>query len=45
MAHRLVSADAHFIEPPNLWADWLPAKWQGIAPTLVKDSDGGDAWD
>ena len=45
MEYKLVSADAHFIEPPNLWKDWLPAKWQQIAPKLVKDKDGGDAWD
>jgi hypothetical protein len=42
MEYKLVSADAHFIEPPNLWKDWLPAKWQQIAPKLVKDKDGGD---
>ncbi len=45
MNYKLISADAHFIEPPNLWKDWLPAKYQEIAPKLVKDKDGGDAWD
>ena len=45
MEYRLISADSHFIEPPNLWKDWLPAKYQDIAPKLVKDADGGDAWD
>ena len=45
MSYRLISADSHFIEPPNLWEDWLPRKFQEIAPKLVKDRDGGDAWD
>ena len=45
MEYRLISADSHFIEPPNLWTEWLPQKYQDIAPKLCKDHDGGDAWD
>lgn len=41
---RIVSADAHILEPPGIWRDWLPAKYQDRAPQLVKDVDGGDAW-
>src|SRR5262249_5672240 len=45
MQYQLISADSHFIEPPNLWKDWLPKKYQEIAPRLTKDAEGGDAWD
>jgi predicted TIM-barrel fold metal-dependent hydrolase len=41
---RLVSADAHVLEPPHIWEQWLPKKHQAKAPRLVKDADGGDAW-
>ncbi|MHB8342324.1 MAG: amidohydrolase family protein [Mycobacteriales bacterium] len=42
--YEIVSADAHVLEPPDIWANWLPAKYQDKAPQLVKDVDGGDAW-
>lgn len=42
--YRIVSADAHILEPPHIWATWLPKKHQEKAPKLVKDVDGGDAW-
>lgn len=42
--YDLVSADAHILEPPGIWARWLPEKYQERAPQLVKDSEGGDAW-
>jgi predicted TIM-barrel fold metal-dependent hydrolase len=42
--YRIVSADAHILEPTNIWETWLPQKYQDIAPKLVKDADGGDAW-
>src|SRR5256714_2981832 len=41
---RIVSADAHVLEPPHIWKTWLPTQYQDKAPTLVKDVDGGDAW-
>ena len=41
---RIVSADAHVLEPPHIWKTWLPSQYQDKAPTLVKDVDGGDAW-
>jgi len=41
---RIVSADAHVLEPPHIWEAWLPAHCQDKAPKLVKDVDGGDAW-
>ncbi len=44
MSYRIVSADAHILEPVDIWQTWLPSKYQDKAPTLVKDVDGGDAW-
>jgi predicted TIM-barrel fold metal-dependent hydrolase len=41
---NLVSADSHVIEPPDLWEKWLPRKYLDKAPKLVKDDEGGDAW-
>jgi predicted TIM-barrel fold metal-dependent hydrolase len=41
---RIVDADAHIVEPKDLWARWLPARWQDKAPQLVTDEAGGDAW-
>lgn len=41
---RIVDADCHILEPPDIWANWLPEKFGDKAPKLVKDSQGGDAW-
>ena len=43
-ARTLISADAHWIEPPGWWEGRIPGRFQRIAPQLVKDADGGDAW-
>lgn len=40
----ILDADAHFVEPPDIWEAWLPAKHLERAPKLVKDEAGGDAW-
>src|SRR2546421_402732 len=42
--YGIVDADCHILEPPDLWKTWLPKKFQDMAPKLVKDVDGGDAW-
>src|SRR5262245_29356273 len=44
--YKLVSADAHVVEPPDLWSKWMPAEFRNHAdtPKLVKDEEGGDAW-
>jgi predicted TIM-barrel fold metal-dependent hydrolase len=44
MAYRIVDADTHILEPPDIWKTWLPKKYQDKAPKLVKDADGGDGW-
>jgi predicted TIM-barrel fold metal-dependent hydrolase len=41
---RVVDADCHILEPPDIWKNWLPERYQEKAPTLVKDPMGGDAW-
>ncbi|MHB8670373.1 MAG: amidohydrolase family protein [Acidimicrobiales bacterium] len=42
--YDIVSADAHILEPVDIWETWLPKKLQDKAPKLVEDVDGGDAW-
>ena len=42
--YRLIDADCHVVEPPHIWETWLPKKFQDRAPKLVKDDEGGDAW-
>lgn len=42
--YSIISADAHILEPPDIWKNWLPDRFQEKAPQLVKDDDGGDAW-
>lgn len=42
--HRIVDADCHILEPPDIWKNWLHDKHQDKAPKLVKDPAGGDAW-
>ena len=41
---RIVDADCHILEPPDIWSNWLPERYQDKAPKLVKDPQGGDAW-
>ena len=42
--YKIISADSHVVEAPDLWDRWLEAKFRDRAPQLVKDADGGDAW-
>jgi len=42
--YEIVSADAHVLEPTDIWDTWLPKQYREKAPKLVKDVDGGDAW-
>ena len=44
MQYDIIDCDQHVIEPPDLWQQYLPEKFQDQAPKLVKDEDGGDAW-
>ncbi|TMM14986.1 MAG: amidohydrolase [Actinobacteria bacterium] len=40
----LVSVDDHTVEPPDMFANHLPAKWKDLAPRSVKKPDGTDVW-
>ena len=42
--YDIVDGDCHILEPPDIWRNWLPKDLQDRAPKLVKDVDGGDAW-
>jgi predicted TIM-barrel fold metal-dependent hydrolase len=42
--YRLIDADCHVLEPPHIWDQWLLEKFRDRAPQLVKDDEGGDAW-
>jgi predicted TIM-barrel fold metal-dependent hydrolase len=42
--YRIISADSHTLEPPDLWTEWLESKYQDTAPKLVEDKDGGHGW-
>jgi predicted TIM-barrel fold metal-dependent hydrolase len=42
--YKIISADSHTVEPPDLWEKWLERKYLDTAPKLVDDGDGGDAW-
>jgi len=37
---RLVSADSHIVEPPDLWTTRLPAKFRDRAPTIAPTPHG-----
>lgn len=34
---RIVSADDHVVEPPDLWVSRLPAKYKDIGPRIVRE--------
>ena len=44
MDYKIIDCDQHVIEPPDLWKEYLPERFHDQAPKLVKDEDGGDAW-
>jgi predicted TIM-barrel fold metal-dependent hydrolase len=43
--YRVISADGHTIEPPGMWEKYLPSRFHDRMPKLVKDPEGGDAWE
>jgi len=36
----VVDADGHVIEPPGLWAEYVPEPWRARAPRPVRDENG-----
>ena len=39
MTQRIYDSDAHILEPPDIWTNWLPERYQDRAPKLVKDHE------
>jgi hypothetical protein len=42
-AYRIISADSHAIEPPDLWQRYLPAAYAARGPRVVAGASG-DEW-
>jgi predicted TIM-barrel fold metal-dependent hydrolase len=42
--YRTVSADSHLETDSKHWRDRVPAKYRELAPRLVRQADGSDAW-
>lgn len=40
----LVSIDDHFIEPPDMYKNHVPAKWAEEVPKVVRNEQGVDEW-
>ncbi|WP_369260622.1 hypothetical protein [Streptomyces sp. R35] len=40
----LISVDDHIIEPPDIFVNHLPQRYQDEAPRLVHREDGSDVW-
>lgn len=41
--YRVISADSHAIEPPDLWQTYLPRALKDRGPRVVSEADG-DVW-
>jgi predicted TIM-barrel fold metal-dependent hydrolase len=40
----LVSVDDHVVEPPDMFEGHLPAKYQDLAPRVIRTAAGDDVW-
>ena len=40
----LVSIDDHFIEPPDMFKNHVPARWHDEVPKVVRNDEGIDEW-
>lgn len=40
----MISVDDHVVEPPGVWQDRVPARYRDVAPRIVRDDQGGEAW-
>jgi predicted TIM-barrel fold metal-dependent hydrolase len=43
MQYRLISADSHVVEPPDLWTSRVPSRFRERAPHQIR-LEKGDAW-
>ena len=45
LRYKVISADDHVVEPPDLWTERLPKrKWGDRIPHIVKQADGTERW-
>lgn len=44
MKAAVISVDDHLIEPPDVFASRVPARWNDDAPRVVEASDGSQSW-
>ena len=40
MTYRIISADSHFVEPPDMWGERMDKKFRDRAPHTVRGNDG-----
>jgi hypothetical protein len=38
--YRVISADSHFVKPPNMWAERIDKKFKDRAPHTVRGLQG-----
>jgi predicted TIM-barrel fold metal-dependent hydrolase len=38
--YRIIDADSHFVEPQQMWLDYLPSRYHDVAPRTVIDNEG-----
>ena len=43
-SYKLISADDHISEPPDLWTTRVEAKFKDRAPRIIRSEDGTDWW-
>ena len=43
-SYRVISADDHIFEPPDLWTSRIGSKWGDRVPRILRTEDGGDWW-
>jgi len=43
-SYRYISADSHLEIDSKNWLDRVPAKYRDLAPRLIRQADGSDAW-
>ncbi len=34
---KIISVDDHVVEPPHVWQEWLPEKWRGRGPRVIRE--------
>jgi predicted TIM-barrel fold metal-dependent hydrolase len=40
----MVSVDDHLVEPPDMFAETMPERWQDRAPRVIRTDAGADVW-